>query len=332
MPMPPEASISGAGRPRSRSAEHEHASGDRTAAIRSYLRLYADVARMAQTDRVLPSSAGINVVDGGKTSCTNARPGLNFSPLDAERLGCECDDDARRRDGEVRRSCGCARNRAAPGRDPCSPARRSRPTRRRRSGILRHEMVHAEDYDEEAALEPPSASCRPKPKTVRAADAARAEATKEARTATCELRAAWLRRGLHDDVPPDTSGAHPPRPSLPSWSCKERLTPGTASCFRGQRRATPLEPMLMGRIQEYVTVTRSTPSIAPRSTRGSPPSSRSCVPCSRRVASVTRSSRRSGTGTLLPRAEGRRRRIVLSRAPPDLPTIVAGGIAPSMRL
>ena len=322
MPMPPEASISGAGRPRSRSAEHEHASGDRTAAIRSYLRLYADVARMAQTDRVLPSSAGINVVDGSKTSCTNARPGLNLSPLDQSGWGANATTTLIDETGKF----GVAA--AAPGTAQHLVAivlSRSafKADKEETLGILRHEMVHAEDYAEEAArnlrARPPA-----KPKTVKAAEAARAEATKEARTATASSELRGYVEGFmtmfHLTHPAPTSATQPAFVEL-----QGALDTGHGELFPWAEASDAARADVMGRIQEYSTVTRSTPSIAPRSTRGSLPSSRSCVPCSRRVASVTRSSRRSGTGTLLPRAEGRRRSIVLSRAPPDLPTIVAGG-------
>ena len=230
------------------SAEHEQASGDSPAAIRSYLALYADVARLAQTDRVLPSSAGINVVDGSKTTCRNARPGLNLSPLDQSGWGANATTTLIDETGKF----GVAA--AAPGTAQYLVAivlSRSafKADKEETLGILRHEMVHAEDYAEEAArnlrARPPA-----KPKTAKAAEAATMAAKQEATTANASSELRGYVEGFmtmfHLTHPAPTSSTQPAFVEL-----KGALDTGHGELLPWAEASAAARADVMGRIQEY---------------------------------------------------------------------------------
>jgi hypothetical protein len=114
-----------------------------------YLRLYADIAKLAQTSRVLDTSLGISVVTGGKESCQDAKAGLNLSmrtsdgwganattaliDLKTGKLGANLSPP-----GEVQPPIAIVLSRDA-----------FKANKEETLGILRHEMIHAEHDDED---------------------------------------------------------------------------------------------------------------------------------------------------------------------------------------
>lgn len=112
-------------------------------ANRKYLMLYADVATLAHADAVVEPSDRINVVSGkNKHECTDAKPGLNFSPRTDGEWGAVATTAVV--DGE-----GNFGTQIPPGRTRISVATvltRSAFSHGKEEalGILRHEMVHVE--------------------------------------------------------------------------------------------------------------------------------------------------------------------------------------------
>jgi hypothetical protein len=132
------------------SAEQAIAKRQMDEASRLYLTLYADIAKLAQATRVVSSSGGINVVTGSKNNCKNARPGLNLS------LGSRDDWDANATTAYVddQGKFGVKLNpRGAPQPEVAIVLSRSAFKREKEQTLaaLRHEMVHAEYYMEDAA-------------------------------------------------------------------------------------------------------------------------------------------------------------------------------------
>ncbi|MGH3944931.1 MAG: DUF4157 domain-containing protein [Pseudonocardiaceae bacterium] len=131
------------------SAKQALARGQAEAATSAYLTLYSDVAQLAQATRVVRTSGEINVVTGNKGTCKDARPGLNFSPLSYNEWGANATTayvDDRGKFGVTLNARGAPQPEVAIV--LCRQAFLH--DKEQTLGILRHEMVHAEDYAQTA--------------------------------------------------------------------------------------------------------------------------------------------------------------------------------------
>lgn len=131
-------------------AEQAIANGQGEEAMRAYLTLYADVAKLAQFSRVVSSSGAIHMVTGNKSTCSDAKPGLNFSMDSRDQWGANATtafvDDAGKFGVTLR-------GRGAPQPEVAIVLTRSafRHEKEQTLAILRHEMIHAEHDNEDAA-------------------------------------------------------------------------------------------------------------------------------------------------------------------------------------
>jgi len=127
------------------SAKH----GDAKQAKAALLALCADVAKLAQAGSVVDTSAGINVVTGNKSTCRDAKPGLNLF------LGTRDQWGARASTGLVDQSGRFVLPSPPGGPQPqvaiVLTASALVEGKEVALGILRHEMVHAEHDAEDAA-------------------------------------------------------------------------------------------------------------------------------------------------------------------------------------
>lgn len=133
-------------------AENALKAGRADEARRNYLALYADLAKLAQTARVVGSPDEIHPVTGDKSRCLDARPGLNFSMLDRDQWGANATTAFVDASGKFGVPLG------PPGQPQPEVAivlSRSvfRPEKEQSLGILRHEMIHAgHDVDDAATF------------------------------------------------------------------------------------------------------------------------------------------------------------------------------------
>jgi hypothetical protein len=132
------------------SAERLFSTGDREAATEAYLALYADVARLAQASLVVRSSSIINVVTGSEKTCKDAKPGLNFSPLDGIGWGPRATTAFVDDSGALKAPLS-ARGSLQPELAIVLSRQAFKPDKEETLGILRHEMMHAKDDAEDAA-------------------------------------------------------------------------------------------------------------------------------------------------------------------------------------
>ena len=131
------------------SAKEAYEKGNFRSATNAYLTLYADIAKLAQADRVVNTSGGINVVTGSKNTCKDARPGLNLSLLDEGQWEANAstgyvDDQGKfnvhlNPRGTIQPQVAIVLSRSA-----------FRPEKEQTLAALRHEMVHAELDNEDA--------------------------------------------------------------------------------------------------------------------------------------------------------------------------------------
>ena len=132
------------------SAQQALDKGKDDAATRAYLTLYADVAKLAQVGRVLTSTGAIQVVTGDKSSCRDAKPGLNFSLGNRDQWGADASTGFVHADGKLSLVLG---KRGEPQPEVVIVLSRSAFKREKEQtlAILRHEMVHAEHDAEDAS-------------------------------------------------------------------------------------------------------------------------------------------------------------------------------------
>jgi hypothetical protein len=132
------------------SAEQALAKAQADVATRAYLTLYADVAKLAQADRVLTTSGAIQVVTGDKSSCRDAKPGLNFSLGNHDQWGAVASTGFVHADGKLSLELG-KRGELQP--EVVIVLSRSAFKREKEQtlAVLRHEMVHAEHDAEDAS-------------------------------------------------------------------------------------------------------------------------------------------------------------------------------------
>lgn len=131
------------------SAKESMAKGDTDAASRDYLALYADVAKLAQATRVVPSSRAINIVTGSKENCRNAAPGLNLFLGNRDAWGAVATTsyvDDRGKFGVTLRGRGELQPEVA----IVLSVTAFSPEKEQTLSVLRHEMVHAEHRSDDA--------------------------------------------------------------------------------------------------------------------------------------------------------------------------------------
>ncbi len=130
------------------SAEQALAKRQSEAATRAYLTLYADVAKLAQATRVVTSGV-INVVTGSRGGCRDARPGLNFSPFSQDGWGSNASTGYVNDQGEFPVK-GPSFTPGQPQPQVAIVLSRSvfMPEKERTLAFLRHEMMHAEHYEQ----------------------------------------------------------------------------------------------------------------------------------------------------------------------------------------
>ncbi len=134
------------------SARQEVKDGKANEATRDYLILYTDLAKLAQTGRVVGSPSAINLVTGSKTDCKGAKPGLNFVMADTSKWGARATtayvDDKGKFGVKLNR-----RGQLQPDVAIVLTQDVFMLEKEQALGILRHEMIHAgHDADDASAM------------------------------------------------------------------------------------------------------------------------------------------------------------------------------------
>ncbi len=132
------------------SAEQAFTNGQSDVATRDLLILYADVAKLAQASRVVRPAGVINVVTGSKGNCRDAKPGLNFTLGNSDQWGANASTswvDDQGKFGVPLKARGALQPEVAIVLSRSVFKREKEQT----LGILRHEMIHAEQDMEDAA-------------------------------------------------------------------------------------------------------------------------------------------------------------------------------------
>src|SRR6202034_3955923 len=134
------------------SAKQEVKDGKANEATRDYLILYTDLAKLAQTGRVVGSPGAINLVTGSKTDCKGAKPGLNFVMADTSKWGARATtayvDDKGKFGVKLNR-----RGQLQPDVAIVLTQDVFMLEKEQALGILRHEMIHAgHDADDASAV------------------------------------------------------------------------------------------------------------------------------------------------------------------------------------
>jgi len=130
--------------------ERVFAGGQVDAAKRAFTTLYSDAAKLAQSSRVIGDPTAINVVTGSKSTCRDAKPGLNLSMGNRDQWGANASTGHVDETGKLGVLLN-ARGKAQPAVAIVLTRSAFKPNKEETLGVLRHEMVHAEHDAEDAA-------------------------------------------------------------------------------------------------------------------------------------------------------------------------------------